>query len=217
MPRLRKKVTIAVINYNGKKFLKDNFDSIFKLDYPAIADIFLVDNCSTDGSVKFVKEKYPNVKIFQTGQNLGACFARNVAIRKTKSDLIFLIDNDVVLSPDVLSYLEHAFYTTPEAGIVSAQVRFFDHPDEIQYNGVNIHYAGGAIQNKIISDEPVSVCAVPGTAILVDCAKAIEIGLFDEDFFYGWEDGDFSFRLTISGYPSLVATNAKVYHKKAKI
>ncbi len=215
-PRSRKKVTVAVINFNGEEVLEDTLGSVFRLDYPAVEEIFLVDNCSTDNSVKLVQEKFPDVRILQMESNLGVCTARNKAIRTANSDLIFLIDNDVVLSPDALLHLEDGFDSNPQAGIVSAQIRFFDNPEKIQYNGAHIHFAGGAIQNRLDLDKPVVVGAVPGTAVLVDRHKAIEIGLFDEDYFFGWEDGDFSFRMTIAGYPVLVVSRAKAFHKKTK-
>ena len=214
--RPKKNVTVAVINYNGEEFLEDTFNSVFGLDYPAIDEVILVDNCSTDGSVELVQKKFPDVRIIQTGSNLGACGARNVAIREAKSDLIFFLDKDVAFPSDVLTRLEEDFALYPQAGIVSAQICFYDKPDVIQYNGAHIHFAGGAIQNKLEWHNPVSVGAVTAIGFLVDRTKAIEIGLYDEDYFYGWEDGDFSFRMTIAGYPSYVDTEAKVYHKKAK-
>ena len=209
-------VTIAVINYNGEKVLKETFESIYRLDYPSVSEIFLVDNNSTDKSVNLIKENFSGVKILQTGKNLGACFARNIAIKNAKSNLIFLIDNDVILSADVLTKLMDIYVTNQGAGVLSAQVRFYDNPEKIQYNGANIHFAGGAIQNKDKTSNFVVVGAVPGTAIVVDKLKAMEIGLFDEDFFYGWEDGDFSFRLTLAGYLAVVVPSAIVYHKKVK-
>ncbi len=214
--RSRKTVSVAVINYNGEEYLEDTFDSVFGLDYPAVQEVFLVDNASSDGSVDLVRKKFPKVKILETGANLGACAARNVAIREAKSELIFLLDKDVAFPADVLSRLEEGFHTDPEAGIVSAQICYYDNPEKIQYNGAHIHFAGGAIQNKLEWHEPVRVSAVTAIGLLVDCAKAVEIGLYDEDFFYGWEDGDFSYRMTIAGYPCYVDTQAKVYHKKAK-
>lgn len=214
--RKKPPITIAVMNFNGEKYLEDAFDSIFKLDYPKIREVFLVDNNSTDNSVVLVRKKYPEVKIIKTGGNRGACFARNLAIQEARSEFIFLMDYDVVLSTDVLTKLEDAFFKNPQAGIVSAQIRFYDQPDKIQYNGAHIHFAGGAIQNKLDSEKPIVVEAVPGTALLVDKDKAEAIGLFDEDFFYGWEDGDFSFRMTIAGFPVLVHPKAAVFHRKAK-
>ena len=214
--RVKPPITIAVMNFNGEKYLEDTFDSIFRLDYPSIREILLVDNDSTDNSVPLVRKEYPKVKIVKTGGNRGACFARNVAIRESRSEYIFLMDYDVVLSDDILTKCEEGFFQNPQAGIVSGQIRFYDRPDKIQYNGAHIHFAGAAIQNKLDSEKPMVVEAVPGTALLLDKNKGEAIGLFDDDFFYGWEDGDFSFRMTLAGYPVLVHPKAAAFHRKAK-
>jgi GT2 family glycosyltransferase/acetyltransferase-like isoleucine patch superfamily enzyme len=209
-----KRVTIAVINHNGEAVLPDTLDSILKLNYSAVEEILLVDDGSTDGSIRLVQNKYPSVKVFILPKNLGPSAARNRAIREAKADWILITDNDVILSPDVLIRLEAAVASHPQAGMAGVQVRLFGDPDKIQYSGAHIHYAGGAVQNKIVFGGPVVVGAVPGAALLIDRTKAQTIGLFDEDFYYGWEDGDFSFRMSLAGYPVLVVPEARVFHKK---
>ena len=211
-----KTVTVAIINYNGETVLEDTFRSAFALKYPRIRDVVLVDNKSTDRSVAMVRKSFPKAKILEMDGNTGACTARNAILRSSASDLVFLLDKDVSFGPDVLGQLVEAFERHPDAGIVSAQICFHDQPEKIQYNGADIHFVGGAIQNKNVLADSVEVGAVTAIGMLVDRKKALDIGLFDDDFFYGWEDGDFSFRSTLAGYPVLVVPDAKVYHKKAK-
>ncbi len=214
--RLKKSVTVGIINYNGETILGETLDSVFKQDYPAIAEIILADNCSTDNSIQMVQKKYPQIQILKMEKNQGPNPARNAIIRKSHSELIFLMDNDIVLSPDVISLLEEAFYQNENAGIVGGQIRLYDEPEKVQYRGCHIHFAGGAILNKLDVEEPVVVGAVSAGAMLVDRSKAQQIGLFDEDFIFGWEDGDFAFRMTIAGYPCLIVAHAHVFHKAEK-
>jgi len=211
-----KRVSVAVINYNGESVLPDTIQSVLKQDYHHITEVMLLDNQSTDNSVALVKKEFPNVRIITLDKNRGPNPARNRAIQETDSDLILLMDNDIVLSEDVISRLEEAMYDYPEAGIAGSQIRFHHQPDKIQYNGAYIHFAGGAVMNHLELEKPVQVGALPAGAILVDRQKAVQIGLFDEDFFYGWADGDFSFRMTLSGFPCLNVSRAVVYHKKEK-
>lgn len=209
-----KTITVGIINYNGESVLPDTLDSVLAQEYPAVQEVLVVDDCSSDGSVSLLHERFPHVHVIEQDKNRGPNPARNRALREAKSDFCLLMDNDVVLEKDVIRLLVEAFETVPDAGVVSAQIRFRDEPHKIQYNGVHVHYTAGAVMNTEESDRPIRVGAVSGGAILVDRKKAFEIGLFDEDFYSGWEDGDFTFRMGLSGYPVLVMTRARVYHKK---
>jgi len=213
--RRKKAITVGLINFNGATVLAETIRSVLYQDYPNIKDIILVDNSSIDQSVRLVKKNFPSVKIHVL-ENRGPNPARNLILQQAKSDLVLLMDSDVVLSSDVLTKLECALYQNPHAGIASAQIRFAERPEEIQYNGADIHYAGGAVMNPYDLEKPVAVGAVPAGTILVDRKRAKMIGNFDEDFFYGWADGDFTYRMTLAGYPCLNVSKAHVFHKKEK-
>ena len=214
-PMPKRKVSIGVINYNGENVLEKTMESIRNQDYEAISEILLVDNSSTDASVKWIREKYPNVKIYAL-ENRGPNPARNLVLKKAQSELVLLVDNDIVLSPDTVTLLEEALSKNPRSGIAGAQIRFYDRPEEVQYNGADIHFAGGAVMNPYDLEKPVIVGALPAGVLLMDREKALSIGGFDEDFFYGWADGEFTFRMTLSGYPCLNVSKAKVFHQKEK-
>jgi GT2 family glycosyltransferase/acetyltransferase-like isoleucine patch superfamily enzyme len=214
--RTKKSVTIGVINYNGEKVLGETLDSVYLQDYQAVKEILFVDNFSTDDSVGLVRRKYPRVSILTMESNRGPNPARNIAIREARSELVLLIDSDVVLSPDVVTLLEDALYRYPQAGLASAQIRFYEKPEEIQYNGCHIHFVGGAISNLLDLEKPEVVGAVSAGAVLVDRRKALGIGMYDEDFIFGWEDGDFAFRMTLAGNPCLAVSKARVFHRMEK-
>jgi len=211
----RPSVTVGIVNYNGAPYLESVIDTVLAQDYENILSIVLVDNSSTDGSVALLREKYPSVSIVSM-ENRGPNPSRNQLLRNADSDFVLLMDNDIDLAPDVVSELVAAMEKQPEAGIASAQIRWAHRRDVVQYNGVDIHFAGGAVMNRLDIDNPVTVGAVPAGVQLVHRERALEIGLFDEDYFYGWADGDFAYRMTISGYPCLNVARARVYHKKEK-
>ena len=214
--RRRDSVSVGIVNFNGSHVLGDTLKSVLKQDYPELREIIVADDGSTDGSVDYIKRHFPNVRILELGKNLGPNAARNAILKEAASNHVLLMDNDIALNPDVISLLEEALEARPDAGIAGAQIRFFDQPDRVQYNGVYIHYVGGAVMNSLDLDCPVEVGAVSGGTLLVRRNRAFEIGLFDEDFFSGWEDGDFTFRMTLAGFPCLQVSKALVFHKKAK-
>ena len=208
-------VSVAIINYNGRNVLEDTIASIYNQRYRKIREIILVDNHSTDESIQFVRKKYPKIKIISLERNLGPNAARNTAILSTSTKLLLIMDNDIVLNSDVLGKLTKVYSDNAKIGAVSAQIRYFDHKDQIQYNGCNIHYVGEcAVPISSIGKEAIGVSAVSAGTVLIESNIAKKIGLFDEDFIFGWEDGDFTYRLTILGYSCRVVPSAHVYHKK---
>lgn len=88
------KVTIGIANYNGAETLEKTINSIKKLKYNSY-NIILVDDQSTDDSCELVARKYPEIEIIRHERNKGVSAVRNTIIKNSKTDLIFLIDNDI--------------------------------------------------------------------------------------------------------------------------
>ncbi|HHS14092.1 MAG TPA: glycosyltransferase [bacterium] len=207
-------VTVGIINYNGAGVLKEALESVQKQDAD-IHEIILVDNESTDDSVRFVQKRFPNVRIISM-KNRGPNPARNRILREAGTDLVLLMDNDIVLDPDYVSRLEAVLRDRPDAGAVSGRICWYDHPDSLQYSGAHIHFAGAASQNRLMLPRPLEVGVVPAGAVMVRRQAAMQIEGFDEDFFYGWADGDFAFRMTLAGFSCLFDAQARVLHRKVK-
>lgn len=109
-------VSIITVNYNGKRFLPSFFSALQDLSYPKNKlEVIFVDNASTDGSVTYVKENYPWVKIIQNNKNLGFAEGNNVAIRKARGNYIVLLNNDTVVDRNWL--LELVRIAQSDAGI----------------------------------------------------------------------------------------------------
>ncbi|MBN2417651.1 glycosyltransferase [bacterium] len=209
-------VTVGVIAYNNKAVLKETIDSVRAQDYGMISEIILVDNCSPDGSAAFIRERYHDITVVSTDANRGPNPARNLALKSASTPLVLLMDGDIVLEKDTVTRLVEVMQAHPGNGIAGAQIRYYEDHSRIQYNGAFIHYAVGASMNTMIWGKPVQVEAIPGGTLLVDRRKSEEIGYYDEDFMFGWEDGDFSFRMSLAGYPCLIVPEAHVYHRQEK-
>jgi hypothetical protein len=128
-------VSIIVVNYNGKRFLEECFDSIFSLSYPKEKlEVILVDNGSTDGSLDLVKDKYPNVLIIQNTVN-NYCKANNLGIASSKGKYVALLNNDVKVEKNWLIELIKIMERDERIGAVMGKVLFPD--GKIQSTG---HY-----------------------------------------------------------------------------
>ncbi|GAI58197.1 unnamed protein product, partial [marine sediment metagenome] len=215
------KVTIAVITYNGEHLLEECLSAIKSQDYPEY-EIMMVDNNSTDCSVDLVREKFPEVKILQMKKNRGPNPARNAAILKSDTSYTLLVDDDAVLTSECLRNLMKVMKKYPNVGLCHPRVVFYDSHTRIQHDGIRIYYIGASVlKNSGASIEHASKEIIPismasAITLLVKRNKALQIGLFDEDYFFGWDDIDFSFRMMISGFKCFNVPQAVVYHKMKK-
>lgn len=89
-------VTVMILNYQRREMLNRVVASALQQDYPHL-DILVVDNASTDDSVAFVQQAYPQVRVLPLSKNIG-CAARNCGIAAARGDIVITIDNDVLLS-----------------------------------------------------------------------------------------------------------------------
>jgi GT2 family glycosyltransferase len=103
-------VSIITLNYNGRRYLKDFFNSVLDLDYPKDRyEVIMVDNNYTDDSVEFVKKNYTQVIVLETGKNLGFAGGNNFGMKRAKGDLFFLVNNDTILAKDALKNIVTTF------------------------------------------------------------------------------------------------------------
>jgi GT2 family glycosyltransferase len=211
-------VTIVITNYNGRHILAETILSIRKLDYPNYK-IFLVDDGSTDGSVQFVRENFPEIEIFEIGSNTRILNkVRNRGIVKADTRLVFLTDNDITFEPDCLSLLVNAMNKLPNTAVCTPRILFAEDRNKIYTDGNILHYICTSIA-KNRNAEISSVNGRPERSIgcgiqLIDKIKAERIGFFDEDYVMGWgDDGEFHHRLNLLGFKCYSVPEALVYHK----
>ena len=110
------KLSIIIVNYNVKYFLEQCLHSVQKGCNGLDAEIFVVDNDSVDGSVKMVREKFPEVHLIENKENKGFSAANNQAIRRSKGDYILLLNPDTIVEDDTLRKVVDFMDQHPDAG-----------------------------------------------------------------------------------------------------
>jgi GT2 family glycosyltransferase len=182
------------------------------------AELVLVDNGSTDGSLDLVAREFPGVRVVQLGENRGACGARNAAMREATTDLVLCLDNDVMLLDGCVERLIEALRSHPNAILAAPSVMYADAPAIVQYCGADNHYLGlmilrqeniplAQIDNRIQqTDSLVTAC------FLVDRTRLVDPEPFDELYFIYFDDHDFGVRQRTLGYSLLIVPEAHVLH-----
>ena len=113
-------LSIIIVNYNGKLFLKDCIESI-KIYCSSISyEIIIVDNNSKDGSQEFIKSNYSEIKLFAEKDNLGFGKANNLGVNKAIGENILLLNNDTILLNDIKPVIEES--KKKENGIIGVKM-----------------------------------------------------------------------------------------------
>lgn len=121
-------ISIVTVNFNGKKFLSNLFNSILNLNYPSEKiQIIMVDNASTDGSIEFVRQRFPQVEIVELQKNLGFAGGNNEGFKRIKGEYIALVNNDCVVDRDWLKEMISIFKESSSSsiGAVGPRVVFY--------------------------------------------------------------------------------------------
>lgn len=126
--RVLPKVSVVTVNFNGKAFLSGLIDSLMRQTF-APAEIIVVDNASVDGSVEFLREHYPSVKVVRSEVNLGFAGGNNLGVHAASGAMVALINNDTVASETWLERLVSTWVARTSAGerigAVSPKIVYF--------------------------------------------------------------------------------------------
>lgn len=212
-------VSIIIVNCNGRGFLQGCLESIFNQSCSDFEIIF-IDNGSTDDSVQYVKEKFPDVIIIENRENLGFARANNQGIAIAKGKYIALLNNDTVVDREwIKSLLAKAESSSEKVGMWAGKILSMQEPGKIDSVGGLMISPDGIAKGRGRLEEDVgqydnddevfipSACAALFKKEMLD-----EIGLFDEDFFAYCEDTDIGLRARLAGWRTVSVPKAVVYH-----
>jgi GT2 family glycosyltransferase len=210
-------VGVAIVSHNNRDKLALTLPSLDAAGCPHAA-ILIVDVASTDGTKDWLREHYPDVRVRTLDRNDGPSPGRNVGIRETPQPYVFLLDADVFVRSDTIQLLRIGMAEDRRIKIGSPIVVHAGAPDTIQYAGGRLHFICEAInpwRDRPLSERgsaPADIGVAPTCGLLLDRQAAIDVGLFDERYFIGKEDGDFTHRVCLAGYRILELPDALVLH-----
>ena len=213
-------VSIIILNWNGYPLLQTCLPLLFNQTYDNY-EVTIVDNGSTDESVAFVTEQFPQVRLIQNKENLGFSRGINVGLREVNTDVVVLLNNDVLVQPDWLTELIRPLMQADNIGIVGSKLLFPD--GTVQHLGAELTYPLAQSHHhhykQIHNDESSALLEVPyvtGAAMAIHHSVLTQIGLLDEMFhpFY-YEEVDYCYRAKAAGFRIVVSTQAVAVHNES--
>lgn len=211
-------VSVVVLNYNDLRHLPHNMQSLQQLDYPPERlEIILVDNGSQDESVTWVRTNYPEVRIVETGQNLGFAGGNNAGVRAARGEWVAILNPDTRVRPGWLRALVQPVATSNVAAVAARMLTWEE--DAIDFGDAALNFMGWGNQpgygSRRLSDYATAKAVIfaCGGAMLVRRDLFLDAGGFDEDYFIYFEDVDFGWRLWLLGYEIVYAPQAIVAHR----
>jgi GT2 family glycosyltransferase len=214
------RVSVLILNYNGLKWLPICLPSALRTDYPNL-EVCLIDNGSSDGSVEYVRERFPSVRIIANGENLGFAEAYNRAIEEVDGEYVAVLNNDTeVLEPGWVRHLVDAALRDPGVAAVACKLVSMADPARLDsVGGMGIPFWRGFVdigrgevdegQYDGPGFEPFAFC---GGAALIRRDAFLRAGGFDAKFFLYVEDADLSWRLRLMGHRIAYEPRARVAH-----
>jgi len=216
------KVLIIVLNWNGYSDTTECVKSLQEITYPEY-EILLVDNGSTDGSEKILREKFPKLSLIQTGENLGYAQGNNIGIQYALdkgAEYIVLINNDTIVDPEFVTELVQVAVKDPLIGILSSKIYFYKNPNVLWFAGATFNLKTGWSKHKGYNerdtgqhDEIKEIDRACGCAMMVSKKVCKAVGLMNPDYFCYGEEVDWSIRAKKAGFKVAFVPKSKVWHK----
>jgi GT2 family glycosyltransferase len=210
------KVSIIIVNYNGKKFLEQCLSALFKTDYPlSCYEVIMVDNGSMDNSVKYVKENFPFVRIIALSKNYGFTGGCNKGVKGARGEFVAFLNNDTVVDKNWLRELVKVMQINKKIGMCGSKIIFIEKPEIVQYAGGYLHLLG-AIFDPFHESKPdrdfYYVGSICGASFLIRKDLFEKVGGFDEDFFLYADEVDLCLRVWLVGYRVAYSPYSIVHH-----
>jgi len=218
------KVAIVILNWNGRKFLEQFLPSVL-LHSAGSAEVIIADNASTDDSVSWMQEHYPNVRLIRNKENGGFAKGYNDALKEVDAEYYVLLNSDIEVTENWIDPVIRMMDADKNIAACQPKLLSWYQRDTFEYAGA----AGGFIdrygypfcRGRIFFtvekdegqyDDACEVFWATGACMFVRAELYHKHGGLDEDFFAHMEEIDFCWRLKIAGYKIMYCPDSKVYH-----
>lgn len=226
------KLSVVIVSYNVKYYLEQCLSSLYRSLKGIEFEIFVVDNHSKDGSVEYLSERFPNVRIIASPHNLGFARANNLAIGETRGEYVLLLNPDTVVGESTIAETLRFMDEHPSAGSLGVRMvdaRGMDAKESrrglpspmvafYKMSGLCARFPkskrlGHYYMGYLPWNSPSAIEVVSGAFCLLRKEALDMVGWLDEDFFMYGEDIDLSYRVLKGGYKNYYFPNRILHYK----
>ena len=203
------KVSVIIVNYNGKKFLEKCLESLCKVNYENF-EIIVVDNNSTDGSIELVTKNYPSIILLKLNSNKGFAEPNNIGAKIANGKYLLFLNNDTIVTPSFISEMVQVIENDKKIAICQSLLL---KPDEsVDSSGDFIDPLGVVYNSTKKTDEIREISSARGASMLIRKNIFDILEGFDEKFYVSFEDVDLGWRTWMIGYKVILTPKSVVYH-----
>jgi len=214
---------VVLLNWNGRSFLEKFLPPVIE-NSPGTR-IVVADNHSTDGSVQWIEQRFPQVRLIRFDENYGFCKGYNEALKRVEAEYYVLLNTDVETTPGWLDAPLDLMRRDASVAVCQPKVRAYYNKQSFEYAGA----AGGFIDSlgypfcrgRIFEtleddrgqyDDERDIFWATGACFFIRAKLFHEFGGFDERFFAHMEEIDLCWRLLRAGYRVVYSPGSVVYH-----
>ncbi len=216
-------VAVVILNWNGKRFLERFLPSVLRNS--SGAEVIVADNASADGSVEWLRDHHPNVRVIVHPENGGFAKGYNDALRQVDAKYYVLLNSDIEVPEGWLLPLLKLMEQHPEVAACQPKIMDHAHPHLFEYAGAaggfidqfGYPFCRGRIFMELENDQgqyndQVDVFWATGACLMVRAEAYHQVGGLDNDFFAHMEEIDLCWRLKNAGHKIMATGASSVYH-----
>jgi GT2 family glycosyltransferase len=217
------KVAVVILNWNGKQLLEQFLPSV--VQYSKEATVYVADNASTDDSVAFIKDQFPEVSIVVNPTNTGYAGGYNDALQHIEADVYALVNSDIEVTENWLQSIIKAFQNEPTTAIIQPKILDYKNKDYFEYAGAaggfidqyGYPFCRGRIFNTLEKDlgqydTNQEIFWASGACFFIRSNVYKELKGFDTSFFAHQEEIDLCWRAINKGHTIKYLFESKVFH-----
>lgn len=217
-----KRLLVVIPHRNGRDLLLRALEAVAGAVDPAVDDVLVVDNGSSDDSVAAVRERHPSVEVLTSAWNLGFGRAVNLGLTRGEHRFVLVLNNDCVVTREALADLTAALDADPRIAVAGAALVGRDGRPARSFGVAPTPWsemgfaAGRRPKARPASAPVVDVETLVGACLLVRREAVAEVGGFDEAFFFYFEETEWCLRLRRAGWRVVHVASATVVHGKGE-
>ncbi len=218
-----KNIAVVILNWNGQKLLEQFLPSVFR--YSHEATIYVADNASTDDSIAFIRNQFPQINIIQNQCNFGFAQGYNEALKRVQEPYLALVNSDIEVTENWLAPIEKLLINQTEVAIIQPKILDYKDKTKFEYAGaaggyidrLGYPFCRGRIFDTLEQDlgqynESKSIFWASGACLFIRKSVFESLQGFDEDFFAHQEEIDLCWRAKNLGHEIVYCPDSIVYH-----